>query len=255
MEDDDDDDVVCTFVVGTGRITPFNTINKNKRIKKIERISDDDIMEEFDAYYLKLSKRSNCYHYNNRSAARDCNCCTMLENDILRKGVASYAFNFGNMKRDERIKVLRMWYRYANVESITTSALKYLLPFDITDKAFPEDVDGIKICSGTLIDILGLGRRVWTEVARGHRLGREISSHGLRGLKSNRKIKDHDEVIISLHANFKILKCYGEVEVMRFLREKTGEVTERDGADDVLYLPTSMTKRSYHRQINPWGGG
>ena len=53
--EDDDDDAVCTFVVGAGRITPFNTINKNKRIKKIERVSDDDIMEEFDAYYLKLS--------------------------------------------------------------------------------------------------------------------------------------------------------------------------------------------------------
>ena len=160
--EDDDDDAVCTFVVGAGRITPFNTINKNKRIKKIERVSDDDIMEEFDAYYLKLSKRSNCFLYNNRSAASNCNCCTVLSNDIVRKGVASYAFNFGNMKRDERIKVLRMWYRYANIETDTASALKYLLPFDITDEVFPDDVDGIKICSGALIDILGLGRRVWT---------------------------------------------------------------------------------------------
>ena len=156
----DDDDEVCTFAIGAGRITPFNTINKNKRIEKIERVSDVNIMEEFDAYYLKLSKRSNCFLYNNRSAARDCNCCTVLANDIVRKGVSLYAFNFGNMKRDERIKILRMWFRYANVDGITTSALKYLLPFDITDEAFPDDVDGIKICSSALNDILGLGRTV-----------------------------------------------------------------------------------------------
>ena len=48
---------------------------------------------------------------------------------------------------------------------------------------------------------------------------------------------------ISLHANFEVLKSYGEVEPMHFVREKTGGVMERDGADDTLYLPTSTGKR------------
>ena len=157
----------------------------------------------------------------------------MLENDIVRKSISLYAFSFGNMERDERIKVLWMWYLYDNVSDITPSPFKYLLPFEISDEEFLDEVDGLKICNS---DILGMGSRVWAEVAKGHRLGREVSSYGLRGVRSNSQRKDHDEVTISLHANFEVLKSNGEVEAMRFVREKTGEVTERDGADDMIYL-------------------
>ena len=237
------DEAMEVHACGAGKITPMNTINLNKRTKKSDRVSDKDILLEFDSYYLKLSQRKNCHKYSNRSVARECNCCAILKNDIVRDSVALYALSFGKMERDDRIKQLRMWYRYANVEDITSSVQKYLLPFDISSEDFPDEVDAMKICSTALMDILGFGRIVWKEVAVAHKQGKSISSHGLRGKKSNSLPEDHDEIIVSLHDHFSILNNYGEVEATRFVREKTGEVTQRDGDENTLYLPTSMGKR------------
>ena len=242
------DEAMEVHACGAGKITPMNTINLNKRTKKSDRVSDKEILLEFDSYYLKLSQRKNCHKYSNRSVARECNCCAILKNDIVRDSVALYALSFGKMERDDRIKQLRMWYRYANVEDITSSVQKYLLPFDISSEDFPDEVDAMKICSTALMDILGFGRIVWKEVAVAHKQGKSISSHGLRGKKSNSLPEDHDEIIVSLHDHFSILKNYGEVEATRFVREKTGEVTQRDGDENTLYLPTSMGKRLCYRR-------
>ena len=78
-----------------------------------------------------------------------------------------------------------MWYRYANVSDITPGPFKYLLPFEILDEEFLNEVDGLKQFNSALIDILGLDHRICTEVAKGHRLWREVLYHGLREVKSN----------------------------------------------------------------------
>ena len=57
---DNDDSALEVYVVRKGRVNPFNTITKNLRVKKKDRVSDEDITEELDAYYLYLSKRDHC---------------------------------------------------------------------------------------------------------------------------------------------------------------------------------------------------
>ena len=67
---DNDDSVTEVYVIGKGRVTPFNTITKNLRVKKKDMVSDKDIMEELDAYYLHLSKRDHCVNSFNLAAER-----------------------------------------------------------------------------------------------------------------------------------------------------------------------------------------
>ena len=89
---------------------------------------------------------------------------------------------------------------------------------------------------------------MWGNVSAGVHKSNKISNHGLRRVKGNRKRTDDDEIIQSLHAHFKVLMSYDEVEAMRFAREKTGEVTEHGGAEDTLYLPSSMGKIHCYRR-------
>ena len=99
-----------------------------------------------------------------------------------------------------------------------------------------------------LIKILSLACRVWGSVCAGVRNSTDILSHALRGVKGNWERADNDEVILSLNAPFEVLMSYSDVEVMRFVKYKTGEMTECDGAEDTLYLPISMGKRHCYRR-------
>ena len=51
-----------------------------------------------------------------------------------------------------------------------------------------------------------------------------------------------------LRDHFTILEGYAEPQATRYVREVTGEVTERDNDDKSLFLPTSMTKRYCYKR-------
>jgi hypothetical protein len=66
--------------------------------------------------------------------------------------------------------------------------------------------------------------------------------HGNTG-KKNRKRRQDDPEIVALREHFEEISSQAEVTAMRFVREETGEITERDANDNSRYLPTAMGKR------------
>eukprot|EP00977_Amphora_coffeiformis_P002610 scaffold490_cov186-Amphora_coffeaeformis.AAC.1 len=113
----------------------------------------------------------------------------------------------------------------------------------------PGEVDYVNlafkgICASALCTILGYGQTFWMNVSRHARNG-TVPSHGLAGRLGNNAL--NTQVQMNLHLYFANIESLAEPTPMRFIREKTGTLTERD-KKDLKLLPPYFTKRGMYRQ-------
>ena len=101
------------------------------------------------------------------------------------------------------------------------------------------------ICTSALLRVLGIGRHQWSSILKRCAGPGTAKPHGNTN-KGTRKRKPDDPAIIRLAEHFDELAKFGEVQATRFVREKTGEVTERDNNDSYRFLPPAKSKRHYY---------
>ena len=223
--------------------------------RKARRVATDDYLVAMGVEYLldQASRHENCLDLSKRTP-KSCNCLqrfSIADYDYCT-AVAKYMVLFAKKEKfDQQLTVIE-WMRYASKSSVQC---RFIVP----DLRSPSDVAGLvhnpngaalafvqvqKVCDYALMTILGYGLRFWRTVQK-HAEDGTAPKHGLTDQPSNNSISE--EAHMSLHLFFAEIKLHSEPTPMRFIREKTGMLTERD-KDDVDLLPTYFTKRSLYRR-------
>ena len=93
-DDDDDEDIPTATVVNTGnygdkRRTPYTELNQRKRTStnSPKYLTDEEILDQFDEFFLGLSARGNCIQVASKRAMK-CNCLEILEEKTMRDAVS-----------------------------------------------------------------------------------------------------------------------------------------------------------------------
>ena len=81
----------------------------------------------------------------------------------------------------------------------------------------------------------------WETIKRLAAIGGD-ASHSLEGKDGNRKRNPEGEMMAESCNHFTVLQGYAEPQATWYVREVTGEVTERDNDEKAGYLPTSISK-------------
>ena len=225
--------------------TPFMLVNQRKMQKN--SLTNEELLDEFDDYFRNLSEAGSCRNrWKKEGENFSCDCLSVLQNDLLRRSISSFALEFSQRRRKDRLWCLIEWYRYGNPRP--KNHLAFCLPTDI-DIPVPEEILSInyKICKSALMNVCGIGKGIWATVYDCVKK-KKSPSHKLEGRPSNNKRNMNSEEIVSLRSHFVQLQQYSEVQATRFVREETGEVTLRDGEDKNVYLPPVMTKRYCYKR-------
>ena len=159
--------------------------------------------------------------------------------------VSQFGLKFGERDKTSQNQQLLDWYRYAPKPTKKESKV-YYMPYDtggLTRLGQLRRLKNHKICLNALLSLLGVGKGTWETITKHSKTSMVIPPHGNFG-KPNRKRKADDPVVVDLKSHFNRLMEDAEVEATRFVREETGEITERDANEETRYLPTALGKRS-----------
>jgi hypothetical protein len=125
--------------------------------------------------------------------------------------------------------------------------MPYFLPFiadvEVVDKA-PETYSNLathKICTSTMMDVLGIRCNFWKTCWLCVDTN-QLPVHGPVGKVSVKRKRFEEGEEPALIDFFKGICRFAEPLVTRFVREKTGNITACDTADDVEYLGPTWTK-------------
>ena len=166
--------------------------------------------------------------------------------------VSKYMVHFARKTKFEQQMTVIDWIRYAGLDQ--KKHCRFLVPAIRSQEEYrtlllePDINNGIieftSVCNFALMTILGYGLKFWRTCSQ-HALEWTTPEHGLSERSSNNAISE--EVQMELHLFFADVELHAEPTPMRFIREKTGQLLERDKTD-VSLLPPYFTKRSLYRR-------
>ncbi len=251
---------------------PFKLLKKqaeqnSSRIKKKKKeddgggeetllVDDEDVIDSFVVFNQDLANRDHCLDriQRNKGVVKKCNCLSILhQNKPFCAAVGEYQAYFASQKREDQQKVAIDWMR--TCEGVRHNAPKnsplYPIPFLLRpakDDVEEEEVTDFGplsetlICRDSLMDLLNIGYRWWITVTN-HCKNHTLPSHKLRGLVANNKRKWNDLFESDLIDHFEELRREAEPIATRFVRELTGELSERDTNEEAEYLSPHWSKR------------
>lgn len=231
---------------------PKDIIHKKKVLKTY---SDDDLHNQGALYLVEqASLQPMCIDIAKRTP-KTCNCLqrfAILDYDYSL-AVSRYMCFFARKPKFEQQMTVIDWIRYAESGNQRHGA-RYRVPTmrtraDVRHWCFERNqhlalLEASPICNSALMTILGYGQTFWNTV-RKHAHDGSIPSHGLLGKSSNNAMTE--QMQMELHYFFSEIELLAEPTPMRFVREKTGLMTERD-KKDVKLLPSYFSKRSLYRR-------
>eukprot|EP00977_Amphora_coffeiformis_P029354 scaffold40233_cov191-Amphora_coffeaeformis.AAC.1 len=231
---------------------PKRIINNKKEAPKF---TEDDLVA-MGAMYLKdqASRQPNCICISKRTA-KACQCMRRFDGLPYEYcvGVARYMVHFAKKSKFDQQLTIIQWIQYAEMEE--KGACKYIVPL-MSSKAMKDalfavvDTPDIScllfkgVCNSCLMTILGYGQTAWNTVYK-HAMQGTVPHHGLLGKGSNNS--SNKSVIMELHYFFADLELHAAPTPMRFIREKTGTLHERD-KKEIKLLPPYFTKRSLYQR-------
>jgi hypothetical protein len=211
----------------------------------------------FTAESLSPFLQDTCIQVDNRSAT-NCNCLhavlstmdsgtnskrTMME-------VSAFVVFFSRLKREERIREVMVWKKYADVidQSITTGK-SYCLPMTSTAGVYdePNPDKSLMICANAMLAILGKGRMFWKTCCKAV-ISNIVPIHGSKGKTSNNILDPNSDVYLSLYWFFEDIQELAEPRATRLVREITNNGIRDD--NETLDLPAWTTKRNMYQN---WG--
>lgn len=223
--------------------------------KKVAASYQDEDLVTLGALYLQdqASKQPACICITKRRP-KSCNCMKRfgtLSYDYCLS-VSRYMILFAKKpKFDQQMTVIE-WIGYAGAGGAT--GRRFRVPSlrsrdDIRDtledtNPLLKEIETSLICNSALMTILGYGQTFWNKVSVHAREG-SVPQHGLLGRLAHNSISETQQM--NLHLFFANIELHAEPTPMRFIREKTGTLTERD-KKDIKLLPPYFTKRSLYRR-------
>lgn len=244
----------CSNRMATSNPHPKTIINN----KKAASTYDDEELIHMGAQYLQdaSSKFPKCLDLSKRTP-KACNCMQRFGNHTYDYclQVSRYMIHFARKDKFDQQMIVIDWIRYAGVDSVGRSQhCRFHVPALRTREEYrtllfePDVNNGIieltSCCNFALMTILGYGLKFW-RTCNQHAVEWTTPSHGLTDRQSNNSIKEESQM--ELHLFFADVELHAEPTPMRFIREKTGTLTERDKTD-IKLLPPYFTKRSLYRR-------
>eukprot|EP00977_Amphora_coffeiformis_P024958 scaffold17707_cov212-Amphora_coffeaeformis.AAC.11 len=221
--------------------------------RKIRGTYSDDDLVALGAMYLqeKASQQPYCLCVTNRKPKLcDCLCVfTECSYDYCCT-VSKYMVYFAKKSKVEQQMTVIQWIQYTENDKVPR---RFLIPQLRTGedavRFFNDSEEHQKlqlkcICNAALLTILGYGQAFWTTVKK-HVTERSIPIHALAGQCSNNSL--NEETQMYLHLFFADIELHSSPTPMRYIREKTGTLHERD-KEDIKELPPYFTKRSLYRR-------
>lgn len=237
--------------MNTSHPHPKTVINN----KKARRDASDEYLVSLGVDYLldQASRHEQCVDLSKRTQ-KHCNCLqrfALLDYDYC-EAVSKYIVMFAKKEKFEQQLTVIEWMRYAPASD---GPRRFIVPdlrsisevFSLAQHphaAAHASIQLEKICDFALMTILGYGLRFWRTVQR-HAADGTAPIHGLTNQPSNNSMSE--ETQMNLHLFFAEIRMHAEPTAMRFVREKTGLMTERD-KEEVDLLPTYFTKRSLYKR-------
>jgi hypothetical protein len=170
--------------------------------------------------------------------------------DLLLYAVATFQLHFGKMnKRDQQIKVMD-WMRYA-LNNTDTPRQAYFIPYlappnenDNNDKAggLLKPLFGHKICQGSLMHLLGIGRFWWSNCRRSLDNHCLPPVHHCVGKMSGRKRRFAEEEESDLIQFME--------EIIKRVADPTATKKRPNQTDNIIYYldPSSWSKRYCYKR-------
>jgi len=223
--------------------------------KKVAATYQDDDLVTLGALFLQdqASKQPKCICITKRRP-KSCDCLQrfgILSYDYCLS-VSKYMILFAKKPKFDQQMTLIEWIGYVGVDGIT--GRRFRVPrlrsredvedvLEDTNPSFKE-IETSLICNSALMTILGYGQTFWNKVSMHAREG-SVPQHGLLGRLAHNSISEAQQM--NLHLFFADIELHAEPTPMRFIREKTGTLTERD-KKDIKLLPPYFTKRSLYKR-------
>ena len=193
-------------------------------------------------YVRSVIATQNCHRPKGSShpLATTCTCLRGLaSNESLNKAsdVARYMIRWASLDQITKRELLYEWNRFACQDGSAGRGRKFLLPkcAPLVDDG-EEDQEEVLICRNALMELLCVGRRMWTTA-----MNCPGMVHKATGKRSNRTIA-LGEAYESLNSFFADLAQEAAPFARRVIREETGMTVRDDNPNDVA-LPPHMTKR------------
>ena len=257
---DDDGDGISELAIGRetahlnvgNRIprtsTPYKVLNARKMNSKKPLSIDerDEFLAKFNEYLNEKANVGKCMCRTGKKVAMSCDCLGVLKNRNLRNAVSLYLLEWGMKCYKDQTQVLVDWTRYAVPGP--KNPICFLLPYvPDSNEMLPAGISNHKICCSSLFTLMGFSSGRWKTIKKLAAVGGE-ARHGLEGKLGNRKRNPNGEMVSDLRDHFTVLEGYAEPQATRYVREVTGEVTERDNDDKAIFLPTAMSKAHCYRR-------
>ena len=259
---DDDDLTSCTPVPRMSH--PFRDFRARKRSN---RLSTEQQLEICIQYLEKTENRCRLWSgpRKNSSPFSKCRCIGWLsdaEKSDEREGVATYMMNFFDKTKEERQRLLIEWIRYTQNQ---VHPRRFFIP--VTDRV-PVVIDGgeeekelakqytVKIgalrahliCRSALGFILDISKDAWSTCAKAVKLN-IIPQHGNKYCRSGKGKQFDKNIKPDLDRHMKHIQRLAEPQSTRAVRDAVGALTLKDKEDDVLYLPTHLSKRQIYEDF------
>jgi len=175
---------------------PFSIFNKAKRVKKHERMSDDQKRHEIQKFLSEVAKEDTCWNLcTKRKACRmKCSCLKSLkESQICRDAVGEYMLEYSKKSWNAQGQVLITWLRYTKEERMKRGNVRktnepyFYMPYvlNVDGEISDEDEEAInalsttKVCRNALALLLNFRESKWKQCDEHERAG-TLPVHGSR---------------------------------------------------------------------------
>jgi len=177
----------------------------------------------------------------------------------LTNAAANYMVYFAELMAIQQHATIVDWLKYtkyctpneqmAHCVFIMLTRANSLDDDDIDDV---EDIDVIdasilappRICSGAMLTILGIGKRMWRRCKALSETNKKAAPHALVGKTSNRATHFNKEVADELHLFLWEISQLATPTATRFVRERTGVLGVQNNGINKIYLEPWYSKRS-----------
>lgn len=229
------------------------TIINNKSLAR--QYSDAELFA-MGAMYLQdqASRQPTCTCVTKRTP-KSCDCLsifTKLGYDYCLT-VARFMVWFARKEKFDQQMLIISWISYSKAENKGRGGRVFIIPQIKTRDDVMRFLDGPVedqrlqlrlICNSAMLTILGYGQSFWDTLTKHAHDGTQ-PSHGLAGKSSWNSISDC--MVMELHLFFADIEQHAEPTAMRFVRERTGTMHERD-TKELKWLPPYFSKRSLYRR-------
>ncbi len=199
--------------------------------------------------------QDTCIQVSNRQPTK-CTCLhhvlntmdSAVNNTRTMKEVSAYVVFFSRLKREERIREVMGWKKYADkIEKASLTKKSYCLPLTSTSDEYddPNPDNNLMICANAMLAILGKGKKFWKTCCDAT-IRNTVPMHGSMGKTSNNILDPNSDVLISLGCFFEEMQELAEPRATRLVREMTNNGVRDD--NQTLDLPAWTTKRDLYRR-------